>query len=1058
MSLTDSSPRRKRARLALAAALVAVGCSGGTGGGCGTSCGGAFRTKDDQGHPIKFNGTRVDNAAQVRLTQSGFNFLNASHLNDIVGALNGESAIVQSFAAPAGTNNLSFWYRVTCPGSLIHGWATATLQDDSAGTSTVVLAQTCTNTGSWVQVSVPLTAAHVYTLVLANHDGNDAAGATYTLYDDVAIGGANNPIKNGGFESGSLGDWVTRGATEISTAAPHSGSYAAQVGSTSPGFTLPCIDAGTLVNACVTSSIGLRVALLAGDTNFNGVCDAADKTPLHINFKDVSWVLDAAHSTLRAHLVLHLKTGDIYVRTKEEHSTLCGGTSAIQLRTFYDDELQGLPQKDTIADLALAFTTTPDGRLEINFDNASLDALVTNFQPAALWIDGNLGTDPATPPSGSYSGNGCDSSASGTYSVAKNATQLNCSQVFTDISAGCDPTQGNGGILCPIVMYIRGYLFDYIKNNFKTQIVSMLRKQLDNRRCQRSTDSQGKAVACDSAHLCPADDDGKPLKCDTARGVCYPPAQSDPPANYNCEPIPLAISGEMDVSRLTEKVGFPPDSKLDVFAGLGSKSGAGSVDATGLQLAAQVGTAPASNILSLCVPPALPGPAVVPPPMDFEASANKPAGVTAYDAGMSLASAMLNRGFLDAYSAGLLCVAVTNKTTAFISSGLFKTFLPSLGLVTGNKDVPMMILLRPTQPPYVRVGRNTTKTNPDGSTSPDDPLVTLSLKQMNLDFYALIDERQVRIFTLQADMQLPLGMRTFADPNADTLQPVLGGLDTLLTNISALSPDGGTYGASDMLAEDPGVVKDLLGAAVRLAQPLLAGVIKPIALPTMLGLRFGIQGVAGAAPMADVVNDGYHHLALWAKVNECGTACAPVTVRTEARVANMFLPDNIKEIREGRRPTLEVALSARNARRAEFSYRVDGSLWSPWIGNISRLTLRDPLFLVPGHHLVEITSREAGDDHTMDPEPVAVDFFVSYESPAASLLQRPDGAVVTRAHSAASKDEALFYSYLIDGEHAWSRPGPPHAFTLDELRGRGLTVSVFDEAGRATQARFGDDG
>jgi uncharacterized protein (TIGR03382 family) len=212
--------------------------------------------------------------------------------------------------------------------------------------------------------------------------------------------------------------------------------------------------------------------------------------------------------------------------------------------------------------------------------------------------------------------------------------------------------------------------------------------------------------------------------------------------------------------------------------------------------------------------------------------------------------------------------------------------------------------------------------------------------------------------------------------------------------------------------------------------------------------------------MANLASDGYHHIAIWAKVNECGTLCAQYTVRTEARVARVSLPDSVKEVRAGRYPTLELDLSSRQARSgapAEFSYRVDGSLWSPWIGNVSRLTLRDPLFLVQGHHLVEITSREAGDDHTMDLEPVAVDFFVSYEPPTVSLAQRDDGAVLTRAHSAASRDEALFYSYRIDGEQSWTRPGPARIFTLDELRNRGLTVSVSDEAGRTALAHFGDD-
>src|SRR5205814_900632 len=152
-------------------------------------------------------------------------------------------------------------------------------------------------------------------------------------------------------------------------------------------------------------------------------------------------------------------------------------------------------------------------------------------------------------------------------------------------------------------------------------------------------------------------------------------------ASYTCGPVPLAIQGQFDVSGLTDKVGFPPGTKLNLFAGLGSKgrNGAARVDAGGLQIAARAGTQPASKFTSLCVPPAPPPGSIAVPAMDFDG--NRPAGLSGYDVGFSLASAMLNRGFYDAYTAGMLCVAITNQTTSFISSGLFKTFLPSLGVL-----------------------------------------------------------------------------------------------------------------------------------------------------------------------------------------------------------------------------------------------------------------------------------------------------------------------------------------------------------------------------------------
>ncbi|MFN2547568.1 MAG: hypothetical protein ABR567_09065 [Myxococcales bacterium] len=934
--------------------LVALGCSGGSGGGCGGSCGGAFKTKDDSGNPIAYTGNRLPNVAQVRVTRSGFTFLNADHLNDVITQLNSSA----------------------------------------------------------------------------------------------------NSLK------------------------------------------INCIDAGQIFNACgILGFIDItRVHLLAGDEQLTGdpkkcTGDPGDPahgipptpqesgTPLHIQFKDVSWALDPVNNVLKAHLVMHLKTGDLYIRTVEEHSSLCGSTSAIQARVKYDDLLPGLPPQDqyTAADLRIRFSTAPDGRLEFNFDDASLSSFVDNFHPAALVLDGNVGTDPAPPSSATYNGDGCGS-GSGTYSTMDSATSLRCAGVFDVLNAGCDVTQQSGGA-CAIVQYVRAVLFDAIKNSFKTQIVNLLRKQLDNVRCQRSTNSQGDPVACDAAHACPNDDEGHPtLVCDNSRGVCKP--QNDQSTDpYDCEPISLGVAGQLDVSGLSQSVGFPPGTKLNVFAALGSKSsnGAAKVDANGLQIAAEAGTQPPSIEISPCVPPALPPADVAIPAMDFDDGANKPATVTNYDFGFSLASAMLNRGFYDAYDAGMLCIAVTNVTSSFISSGLFKTFLPSIGLVTGGKDVPMKILLRPTLPPYVRIGKNTFKQDTSGNLVPDDPLITLSFNKMNLDFYALVDERQVRIFTLQADLKLPLDLRP--DPNDNSsLQPVLGSLDTVLTNVSALSPDynpqatstngkpvqlGYTPG-SDMLAEDPGVVNDLLGAAVRLAQPLLAGVIKPIALPSMLGLKFEVRGVAGAVPMPDVAADGYQHLALWAQVGECGATginCERYTVRTQARVAERYLPENLREVQAGARPSITLDLSALQARssRAQFTYRVDGSLWSPWLSQ-QRLTITDPLFLVQGHHTIEVAAREAGDDMTTDPRPVAIDFFVSYEAPAVTLTQRPDdGALITRAHSASTAVQRLSFSYRIDGQQSWTEPGPARVFTPEQLGGRGLTVSVSDDAGRSAQAHFGDE-
>jgi len=152
-------------------------------------------------------------------------------------AFNGDSSIAQTFTSPAAGGTLSFFYRVVCTDTVTYDWATATLRDNTTGTTTTMLTKTCTNTGTWNSASAALVGSHSYTLNLIDHDDNYAPDPTYTLYDDVAIGAAPPPpppsaITNGGFDSGLTG-WTVVGSAATSTIS-HSGAASARVGSTAP--------------------------------------------------------------------------------------------------------------------------------------------------------------------------------------------------------------------------------------------------------------------------------------------------------------------------------------------------------------------------------------------------------------------------------------------------------------------------------------------------------------------------------------------------------------------------------------------------------------------------------------------------------------------------------------------------------------------------------------------------------------------------------------------------------------------------------------------------------
>ncbi|MFF2501801.1 putative Ig domain-containing protein [Streptomyces sp. NPDC058067] len=97
------------------------------------------------------------------------------------------SSVAQTFTAPSGATKVSFSYDVTCPDSVTYDWATATLKDNTTGTTATVLAKTCTLGAGWKQATGSLTAGHSYTLTLTNTDDNYTGDATYTYYDDVTV-------------------------------------------------------------------------------------------------------------------------------------------------------------------------------------------------------------------------------------------------------------------------------------------------------------------------------------------------------------------------------------------------------------------------------------------------------------------------------------------------------------------------------------------------------------------------------------------------------------------------------------------------------------------------------------------------------------------------------------------------------------------------------------------------------------------------------------------------------------------------------------------------------
>jgi hypothetical protein len=156
---------------------VTITGGGGGGGGGGTLTDGGFESGT----------TGWTTAGTTSIATSGCHGGSKCAQAGGTGPTNGDSSFSQTFTAGSGNTKLTFWYKVTCPDTVTYDWATATLKDNTASTTTTVLAHTCTAAGAWTQVSASVTGGHSYTLTLTSHDDNYAGDPTYTLFDDVAL-------------------------------------------------------------------------------------------------------------------------------------------------------------------------------------------------------------------------------------------------------------------------------------------------------------------------------------------------------------------------------------------------------------------------------------------------------------------------------------------------------------------------------------------------------------------------------------------------------------------------------------------------------------------------------------------------------------------------------------------------------------------------------------------------------------------------------------------------------------------------------------------------------
>lgn len=608
---------------------------------------------------------------------------------------------------------------------------------------------------------------------------------------------------------------------------------------------------------------------------------------------------------------------------------------------------------------------------------------------------------------------------------------------------------GGCGFGCSIlnIDFVKRMLFDRIQGMVEEQITGIV----DGFRC----------APCEGG--CPTGS-----ACNSEVGVCYDTdANGDFLPDGSCPAAFLGMEGRMQLAAVLGDFGAPPNAGLDLsvvaggrdpetdrpthrvenqglVVGLmgGSRSVAmGGADGSGDRVPAH----------SRCVP--LTEWEERPPQstlnFDEEAqSATSGTPVGDYHLAFGIGDNFLDKLFFDLWDAGALCLNIGTETVDLLSTGLFSTFLPSLDVLTDGKDVPLQISLRPSTPPHVVIGKGTTKPGPDGGVIPDDPLLTIAMEGLHMDFYALLEERWSRLFTLTTDVRIPFSLDI--DTANGTITPALGALDALLSNTRAAN--------SEMLSEDPAALASLIETLMGLIQPALGGGLGPIDLPSG-GDGFGldIQALRGAVKYTQ--GAGYEYLAGFASL-QLDALPFPATnvLAAEARLVDSVIPP-VEAVVGGAIPTAVIEARGLGAtpndfRGHEYAFRVNGGPWSSWRAG-GRLEVAKPVMRLQGTHRIEVRVREAGVPESTS-TPAAIDFVVDHAAPRLTLeLDHATRSVKSVASDAVAAVNELSFRYRAN-DGAWSAWGPARVFTLEELGANpALEAEVRDPSGHLAAARFG---
>lgn len=557
----------------------------------------------------------------------------------------------------------------------------------------------------------------------------------------------------------------------------------------------------------------------------------------------------------------------------------------------------------------------------------------------------------------------------------------------------------SGNLLCDFANALIGSFTDSLITTFQDAIKSAITDQL----CKQCP--SGDVAECGSfADSC---DSGVCMK----GGACYQE---------------LGITGRMAAAALFGSMSPGTLGAIDIYDVAG---GYADTDSGGISLGILGGMLPGGKARDRCGPPATAPQSVSIPVSNFFTGNTRPDTGDAFDFALGVHKHNLDMFSYAAYEGGFLCLTIGTNSIDLLTSDTLSIAMPSLPDLLHGEVSQIFLGLRPQQPPDIVLGLGTFR-DEGGTQVIDEPLLDITMNNVDVDLFAQVDDQYVRVMTLNADVHLPLNLQVNA---AGELEPVLGDLENAFTNV--------TVSNSDALLETNQELADKFPALLSLAVPFLADGLGSFALPELGGLtlRIADNGITAV--------DNKTFLGIFGSF-ELGGGMMANTVDTRARLLGIDVPDTAafgaRRWDPAKRPKVRLELDG-DGYDMEWAYRLNGGPWSPYTTN-RELTLSRKQMWLQGRHRIEVRARERGKPRTTDPTPVVIEALIDTVAPTLRVEHSTPDFVTVGAHDAVSRGKVTG-QYRFGGG-SWSAPARlPLIIDVEDRDVASLQVRVSDEVG-----------